>query len=76
MTRIASEAFHKNRPDSDLEPLPLLSIVIPAQNEEGCISSTVEHLYVELRLQGVPHEILIVDDASHRLDVSEIATIA
>lgn len=47
-----------------LEPLRLLSIVIPAQNEEGCIASTVEHLYVELRLHGVPHEIVVVDDGS------------
>jgi dolichol-phosphate mannosyltransferase len=46
------------------EPLRLLSIVIPAQNEEGCIASTVEHLYVELRLHGVPHEIVVVDDGS------------
>ncbi|MBV9762703.1 MAG: glycosyltransferase family 2 protein [Acidobacteriaceae bacterium] len=46
------------------EPLRLLSIVIPARDEEGCISSTVEHLYVELRLHGVPHEIIVVDDGS------------
>ncbi len=39
-------------------------MVIPARDEEGCISSTVEHLYVELRLHGVPHEIVVVDDAS------------
>jgi dolichol-phosphate mannosyltransferase len=42
----------------------LLSIVIPARNEEGCISATVEHLDVELRLRGVPHEIVVVDDGS------------
>ena len=29
-------------------PLRLLSVVIPARDEEGCIASTVEHLYVEL----------------------------
>jgi dolichol-phosphate mannosyltransferase len=45
-------------------PLQLLSVVIPAQNEEGCIASTVEHLYVELRLHNVPHEIVVVDDGS------------
>jgi dolichol-phosphate mannosyltransferase len=45
-------------------PLRLLSIVIPARNEEGCICSTVEHLHVELRLQHVPHEIIVVDDGS------------
>ena len=45
-------------------PLQLLSIVIPARDEEACIASTVEHLHVELRLQGVPHEIIVVDDGS------------
>ncbi len=44
--------------------LTLLSVVIPARNEEGCIVSTVEHLHLELRLHGVPHEIVVVDDAS------------
>lgn len=46
------------------KPLSLLSVVIPAQNEAGCIASTVEHLHLELKLQGVPHEIVVVDDGS------------
>jgi dolichol-phosphate mannosyltransferase len=45
-------------------PSKLLSIVIPARNEEGCICSTVEHLHLELKLQKVPHEIIVVDDGS------------
>lgn len=45
-------------------PLSLLSVVIPAKDEEGCIASTVEHLHVELRLKNVPHEIVVVDDGS------------
>jgi dolichol-phosphate mannosyltransferase len=45
-------------------PLKLLSVVIPARDEEGCIASTVEHLHVELRLREVPHEIVVVDDGS------------
>lgn len=44
--------------------LQLLSIVIPARDEEGCIASTIEHLHVELRLRDVPHEIIVVDDGS------------
>jgi dolichol-phosphate mannosyltransferase len=44
--------------------LSLLSVIIPARDEEGCISSTVEHLHLELRLQQVPHEIVVVDDGS------------
>jgi dolichol-phosphate mannosyltransferase len=46
------------------ETIHLLSVVIPAQNEESCIAATVEHLYVELRLHGIDHEIIVVDDGS------------
>ncbi len=60
----ASKRGVKKLPDLIKEPLRLLSIVIPARNEEGCISSTVEHLHLELRLRGVPHEIVVVDDGS------------
>ena len=45
-------------------PLQLLSVVIPARNEQDCIVSTVEHLHLELRMSGVPHEIVVVDDGS------------
>src|SRR6184192_2541095 len=48
----------------DKAVLQLLSVVIPAQNEEHCIAATVEHLHVELRLHNVPHEIIVVDDGS------------
>lgn len=44
--------------------LELLSVVIPARDEEGCVASTVEHLHIELRLRDVPHEIIVVDDGS------------
>jgi dolichol-phosphate mannosyltransferase len=48
-----------------IEPaLRLLTILIPARDEEGCIASTVEHLHIELRLQHVPHEIVVIDDGS------------
>ena len=46
------------------EPLQMLSVVIPARDEEGSIVRTVEHLHVELRLRGIPHEIVVVDDGS------------
>jgi len=46
------------------QPLRLLSVIIPARDEEGCIASTVEHLHLELELRGVPHEIIVVDDGS------------
>jgi dolichol-phosphate mannosyltransferase len=51
-------------PSNPSRQLSLLSVIIPARDEEGCICSTVEHLHLELRLQGVPHEILVVDDGS------------
>ena len=49
---------------SQKKPLQLLSIVIPARDEEGCICSTVEHLHLELQLNKIPHEIVVVDDDS------------
>jgi dolichol-phosphate mannosyltransferase len=49
---------------ADREPLHRLSVVIPARDEEGRIGATVEHLYVELRLHGIEHEIIVVDDGS------------
>jgi dolichol-phosphate mannosyltransferase len=45
-------------------PLQLLSVVIPARDEEDCVCSTVQHLNLELRLRNVPHEIIVVDDGS------------
>jgi dolichol-phosphate mannosyltransferase len=50
--------------DPNAPKLKCLSVIIPARDEEGCIASTVEHLNVELRLRGVPHEVIVVDDGS------------
>jgi dolichol-phosphate mannosyltransferase len=50
--------------DPALKPLTLLSVVIPAHNEEGCIRPTVEGLHSELTRANVPHEIVVVDDGS------------
>jgi len=51
-------------PSGKEDPLRLLSIVIPARDEEGCIAATVEHLHLELRLHAIEHEIIVVDDGS------------
>ena len=51
-------------PRAGHRPLQLLSVVIPAQDEEGCIAATVDHLDRELTRNGVPHEIVVVDDGS------------
>ena len=55
--------------------LALLSVVIPARNEELCIASTVEHLHLELRLRDIPHEIIVVDDASEDGTVRKLEAI-
>lgn len=41
-----------------------LSIVIPANNEEGCIATTVRDLFFRLSNEGIDHEIIVVDDGS------------
>src|SRR3954471_918155 len=51
-------------PPTTAKPLRLLSVIIPARDEEGCIMATVEHLHLELALHEVPHEIVVVDDGS------------
>jgi dolichol-phosphate mannosyltransferase len=42
----------------------LLSVVIPAHNEEGHIAQTVRTLHDELDRAGIQHEILVVNDNS------------
>jgi dolichol-phosphate mannosyltransferase len=50
--------------NTEAPPLTLLSVVIPARDEEGCIASTIEDLHSELRARDIPHEIVAVDDGS------------
>jgi dolichol-phosphate mannosyltransferase len=42
----------------------LLSVVVPARNEEGCIEETVTNLAATLRRAAIPYEIVVVDDGS------------
>lgn len=56
-----SERVFMNDRNTSLE---LLSVVIPARDEEGCIASTVGHLHLELELNKIPHEIVVVNDGS------------
>ena len=44
--------------------IKLLSIVIPAHNEEGCISSTITALHDRLLAEQIPCEILVINDNS------------
>jgi dolichol-phosphate mannosyltransferase len=53
-----------------------LSVVIPAQNEEGSIARTVEGIVAVLEREGIDYEVLVVDDGSRdgtRAVVEEIA---
>lgn len=45
-------------------PPTLLSIVIPARDEEGSVGHTVEHLHEVLTREDIPHEIVVVNDGS------------
>jgi dolichol-phosphate mannosyltransferase len=58
------EATATTHCDSNELTLLKLSIVIPARNEEGCISETVNRLAETLRHHGIPNEIIVVDDGS------------
>ena len=54
----------KIRRPTPQEPIKLTSVVIPMRNEDHAVASCVEHLHVELRLHGIEHEIVAVDDGS------------
>lgn len=45
-------------------PVDLLSLVIPARNEEGSVEQTVGRLHAHLKTAGIRHEMVIVDDGS------------
>jgi len=52
------------KPSPVPSPIRLLSVVIPMRDEAGAAPAAVEHLYVELRLHNIEHEIVAVDDGS------------
>ncbi len=45
-------------------PAPVLSIVVPVYNEEHCIKRFYDELHGVLKAEGLPYEILFVDDGS------------
>lgn len=46
------------------EARPVLSVVIPAHNEAGCIQATLDRLTERLEASGIDHEIIVVNDHS------------
>lgn len=69
MSKFRQSSRHLTPAQSDFSSpaaraLTLLSVVIPARDEENCVAYTVEHLHLELKLHGIPHEIVVVDDGS------------
>jgi dolichol-phosphate mannosyltransferase len=41
-----------------------LSVIIPARDESGCVIGTVSSVLTALRREGIPREIVVVDDGS------------
>lgn len=60
MTESTTQTVSEFKPESE----SVLSIVIPAHNEEGCIASTVEALHAKLSSEKIAHEILVINDNS------------
>lgn len=50
--------------DATAAPLRLFSVVIPARDEMESLPLTLEDLHATLSREGVPHEIVVVDDGS------------
>ena len=52
-----------------------ISVVMPAQNEEGSVGSTVEGLVTTLEGAGIDYEIVVVNDDSEDSTEAVIAAI-
>ncbi len=50
--------------DKEIAPLKLYSVVIPARNEEESLPETLNEICNHFQMEGVPHEIVVVDDGS------------
>jgi len=53
-----------NQPNPNAPPLKLFSVIIPARDEEESLPGTLAQLHAEFSQNGVPHEIVVVNDGS------------
>jgi dolichol-phosphate mannosyltransferase len=53
-----------------------LSVVMPAQNEEGSVGATVEGVVAALEREGVEYEVVVVDDGSEDGTAAAVEAIA
>jgi dolichol-phosphate mannosyltransferase len=53
-----------------------LSVVMPAQNEEGSVGATVEGVVAALGREGIEYEVVVVDDGSEDGTAAAVAAIA
>ena len=54
-----------------VRPMPL-SVVIPARNDAGNLGPTLDGLRARLGREGIPYELLVVDDGSTDTTVAEV----
>lgn len=53
-----------------------LSVVIPARNEELCISGTIKSVVSVLERERIPHELVVVDDGSTDSTAAQVFELA
>lgn len=56
-----------------MSKIELLSVVLPAYNEEKGVGSTLDKLNQELKSWGIPYEVLVINDGSND-NTAQIAT--
>jgi dolichol-phosphate mannosyltransferase len=65
-------------PDASSQPAPaltLFSVIIPARDEEESLPPTVRDIHATFTREGVPHEIVVVDDGSRDRTWSVLQTL-
>jgi dolichol-phosphate mannosyltransferase len=53
-----------NQANPEAPPLSLFSVIVPARNEEEALPPMVKAVHETFTKEGVPHEIIVVDDGS------------